>query len=172
MEVLLARQAALQAERERLTRAIAVERRAPRADWTATFPWVGCPGRREWRMSARSTPCTGSFWRQAAPAVARPACVAQQVRSGHLVPLPALSVPSCRHDPQRPESAPPPCPASQDATVQQLLGSIFALREFRPLQREVINATLQARAMCTVAFLRVRHSRGLARCLQGRGKGK
>lgn len=56
VEVLLARQAALQTERERLTRAIAVERRAPRADWTGTFPWVGCPGR-EWRMSARSMPC-------------------------------------------------------------------------------------------------------------------
>jgi ATP-dependent DNA helicase Q1 len=29
--------------------------------------------------------------------------------------------------------------------VQQLLGSVFALRDFRPLQREVINATLQGR---------------------------
>lgn len=42
VEVLLARQAALQAERERLTRAMAVERRAPRADWTGAFPWVRC----------------------------------------------------------------------------------------------------------------------------------
>lgn len=44
----------------------------------------------------------------------------------------------------------------------QLLGSVFALREFRPLQREVINATLQARTMCTVAFLHgFWHSGGL-----------
>lgn len=36
--------------------------------------------------------------------------------------------------------------------MQQLLGSVFALREFRPLQREVINATLQARPPHAVAF--------------------
>lgn len=33
-----------------------------------------------------------------------------------------------------------------DARVQQLLGGVFGLRAFRPLQRKVLNATLQVGA--------------------------
>lgn len=36
-----------------------------------------------------------------------------------------------------------------DGRVQQLLGDVFGLRSFRPLQREVINATLQVGGCCT-----------------------
>lgn len=73
MEALLARQAQLQAERDRLERIISAEQRAPKADWTkGTFPW--------------------------------------------------------------------------DARVAQLLSQTFGIASgFRPLQREVINATLQRR---------------------------
>jgi ATP-dependent DNA helicase Q1 len=35
-----------------------------------------------------------------------------------------------------------------DARVQQLLGEVFGLGGFRPLQREVINATMQVGAGC------------------------
>ncbi|KAL4440297.1 hypothetical protein ABPG75_003298 [Micractinium tetrahymenae] len=71
IERLLARQAALQEERERLSRVLAAEARAPRRDWQGAFEW--------------------------------------------------------------------------DARVAQLLGAVFGLPSFRPLQREVINATLQGR---------------------------
>jgi hypothetical protein len=74
IEHLLARQAALHNERERLVRMRAAEARAPRADWQGRFPW--------------------------------------------------------------------------DGPVQQLLSDVFGLSSFRPLQREVINATLQVGAGC------------------------
>lgn len=38
-----------------------------------------------------------------------------------------------------------------DGRVQQVLGAVFGLASFRPLQREVINATLQVRACCRTA---------------------
>ncbi len=72
IERLLARQAALQEERERLARVLAVEARAPRRDWQGAFEW--------------------------------------------------------------------------DDRIAQLLGTVFGLASFRPLQREVINATLQVGA--------------------------
>lgn len=80
IERLLARQAALQEERERLARVLAVEARAPRRDWQGAFEW--------------------------------------------------------------------------DDRIAQLLGTVFGLASFRPLQREVINATLQVVAgFCCVRVL-------------------
>lgn len=142
VEALLARQAALQAERERLTRAMAVERRAPRADWTGAFPWVRCLGRLGTTLRVANRPCLCSALMHAGSTTPAGAggqagiCLSHRSRPCS----PALSA-------WKPAPCPAPCclPTTQDATVQQLLGSVFALREFRPLQREVINATLQAR---------------------------
>lgn len=77
IERLLARQGALQEERERLARVLAAEARAPRRNWQGAFEW--------------------------------------------------------------------------DTRVAQLLGTVFGLPSFRPLQREVINATLQVGAGCCCA---------------------